>query len=165
MSTSFKGLAWWSAAAGFAIANPRLVADMVVAGGSDPEYRAMAARGSETYLSAIAAGDVAHDRDVSDRAAVCAACPRRVMAMSPGPASGFVYEWCGVPLRALLAGERGHEAVARLSIEGRALGGDWDTVDWERVVGPACGCLLELKRRVASSVCPAGLWVEVARAG
>lgn len=160
-----RGAAWWRAAARAAMSDPARLLDLARAGAIDEAYRAMIAVGARRYLEAIAGGDVAGDADVRGRDAVCRVCPRRVVAQSPGGVSGWAYAWCGVPLTPLGPGESARAAVTAITREGRPVGGDWERVAWDGVVGPACGCLLELKARVATEACPEGRWGPVARSG
>ena len=138
-----------------ALGHPWVVMDLLKAGLLNTSLRPMIARGAEKYLKAIAAGDVAGGFDVGVRELACARCSARAVATSPGGISGWKFEWCGVPLHELVSGEKaqGHERVlAEVA---------WRDVDWGKVEGPACGCLLELKRLVASEGCPRGEWGAV----
>lgn len=138
-----------------ALGQPWAVMDLLKAGLLEPALRPMIARGAEKYLKAIAAGDIAGSFDVGVRELACDRCSARVVATSPGGISGWKFQWCGVPLHELVSGEkaRGNWRVAAEVA--------WREIDWAKVEGPACGCLLELKRLVASEVCPRGEWGAV----
>lgn len=67
------------------------------AGTLDPEARVLALRGAETFLAAIAHGDIASEERYAARLAQCGACPSRVDETAPGASAPS--SWCGRALK------------------------------------------------------------------
>lgn len=142
------------AAAQAARENAPLFRDMLNAGLRAPELRPMITKGCGKYVEALAKGDIANDAAFEWRGRKCEACPNETLLVAPESVTGRQYNWCGIPLAELDWNERAKDSP-------KANRPEWAGADWDGVVGPACGCLLSLKRRVASEECPLGYWGPV----
>lgn len=73
------------------------IARRYAAGDLDPEARALAMKGAERYLAAIAAGDIAGDSEVDSRRQACRKCKSRNDETAPGAEAPS--SWCGPALK------------------------------------------------------------------